>query len=108
MGDEPLRRGERVVLRVITQETVCRVEAIERRVDSASLAVIEERAGALGTAEVGELALALDAPLVVEPFGSLGRVVLDRRGSVAGAGILLGPDFDGPLGGKATHAPTDP
>jgi len=111
MGDEPLRRDERVCLRVVTQETACRVEAVERRVDTASLEVLEEHAETLGTTEVGELALALDTPLVVEPFAScppLGRVVLERSGSVAGAGILIGPEPGGLPGGKAPYAPTDP
>lgn len=92
MADEPLRRGESLTLRLSTQETACRVAAVRRRVDTASLAVIEEDAGAVMEAEVGELDLELAAPVVAEPFPrtpSLGRVVLERRGPVVGAGVVL-------------------
>jgi len=93
MCQDPLRKGERLTLRLSTQETECRAIRIRRRIDSASLDVIEEDAALLGDAEVGELDIALSSPLVVEPFSRippLGRVVLERNGNIVGAGVVAG------------------
>jgi len=92
MADEPLRRGESLTLRLSTQETACRVAGIRRRIDSASLDVVEENAAVLAETEVGELDMVLPAPVVAEPLArtpALGRVVLERRGAVVGAGVVL-------------------
>jgi len=97
MVDEPLRKGERVTLRVCTQETACQVTAVAVRIDSSSLDVLGEDAEALNQTEVGELHLALAPPIVAElasSHPSLGRLVLERDGTLAGAGILIG--LDGP------------
>jgi translation elongation factor EF-1alpha len=80
-------------VKIITQETPCRVSAIRRRIDSSSLEVIEADAAALENTEVAEVELGASAPVVVEPVTehpSLGRVVLERQGGVVGAGIILG------------------
>jgi sulfate adenylyltransferase large subunit len=93
MVDEPLERGETLDLKVITQETPCRVKAIRRRIDSSSLEVIEADAASLGNTEVAEVELEASAPVVIEPVTdhpSLGRVVLERQGGVVGAGIVPG------------------
>ena len=47
MSAQPCREGERLTVRAATQEAACRVERIERRVDSSTLAVLEERAPAV-------------------------------------------------------------
>lgn len=93
MSPNPLGKEGSLVLRLSTQEAECRVKRIRRRIDSASLDVLEEDAAQLGDAEVGELDLALLSPLVVEPFSRmppLGRVVLERNGSIVGAGVVAG------------------
>ena len=95
MVKEPLRRGETLDLKIITQDTSCRVQAIRRRIDSSSLDVLEDEAAELQNTEVAELELATEAPVVaerVESNPSLGRVVLERNGGVVGAGILIGLD----------------
>lgn len=93
MCRDPLGKGERLTLRLSTQETECRAARICQRIDSASLDVIEEDAALLGDAEVGELELALSSPVVAEPFSRippLGRVVLERDGNIVGAGVVTG------------------
>ena len=93
MSHDPLSKGERLTLRLSTQETECQATRIRRRIDSASLDVLEEDAALLGDAEVGELDLALSSPLVTEPFSRmppLGRVVLERNGHIVGAGVVTG------------------
>jgi len=87
----PLRRGERLVGRLATQEAECRVRRIRRRIDSASLDVLEEDAERLEEAEVGDVDLALSPPLVAEAFSAmppLGRLVLEREGRTAAAGTV--------------------
>lgn len=79
-------------MRLSTQETACHVAGIRRRIDSASLDVVEENAAVLAEMEVGELDMVLPAPVVAEPLPRtppLGRVVLERRGAVVGAGVVL-------------------
>ncbi|HRT96311.1 MAG TPA: GTP-binding protein [Planctomycetota bacterium] len=91
MSPNPLSKRERLPLRLSTQEAECQIARIRRRVDSASLDVLEEDAALLGDAEVGELDLALATPVVVEPFSRippLGRVVLERDGNIVGAGVV--------------------
>jgi len=93
MCQDPLGKGETLILRLSTQETECQATRIRRRIDSASLAVLEEDATLLGDAEVGELDLALSSPLVAEPFSRippLGRIVLERNGNIVGAGVVAG------------------
>jgi len=93
MAPQPLRKGDCLPLRLSTQEAECRIERVRRRVDSASLDVLEEDAALLGNAEVGELDLALSTPTVAEPFSRippLGRVVLERDGNIVGAGVVTG------------------
>jgi len=91
--DEPLRRGETLPVKVGTQEAVCVVNSIHCRIDSSSLDVLEEGAGAVHDTEVGEIEIETSRPIVaeiVEENPALGRLVLERGGGVAGAGIIIG------------------
>lgn len=93
MVGEPLRKGETLDLKITTQDTTCRAESIRRRIDSSSLDVLEDEADELANTEVAEVELATSSPVVaelVESHPSLGRVVLERRGGVVGAGIVIG------------------
>ena len=90
---QPLAKGEALPLKVGTQEAECVVRAIRNRIDSSSLEVLEEEAERLENTEVGEVELAASVPIVAELAEvnpSLGRLVLERGGGVAGAGIIIG------------------
>ncbi len=92
MAAEPLKQGESLDLKILTQETTCRVAAIRRRTDSSTLDVLEDEAQELANTEVADVELAAASPMVaerVEDHRSLGRVVLERSGAVVGAGIIL-------------------
>jgi len=92
MREEPLAVGDDVTLKIATQESACRVRAIRHRIDSSSLDVLEEEAQHLGTTEVADLELEAASPMVaelVEQNPSLGRLVLELDGAVAGAGTIV-------------------
>jgi len=98
MSNTPLKSGDSLVLKVSTQEATCWVAGIERRIDSSSLDVLEEGAGRLENAEVGELDLVLCPPIVAEVSSdnpSLGRIVLERDGAVVAAGVIVDLDDTG-------------
>jgi translation elongation factor TU len=90
----PLKRGEELILRLATQQVPARLEEITERLDSASLAVLERDARALGALEAGSVRLATDQPLVATRFSELrqlGRFVLARgRGGeeISAGGII--------------------
>lgn len=93
MSDQPLEKGDRLALKVATQETACVVEAIRHRIDSSSLDVLEEDAGCLRDTDVGHVQLAAASTMVAElahQNPSLGRLVLERDGDIAAAGIIIG------------------
>ncbi len=93
LSDEPLRRGAETCLRIATQETPCRIEAIRQRINSSTLEVLESDAAALQTTEVGEVDLVVPSPVVAElaeDNPALGRLVLEDNGCVTGAGIISG------------------
>lgn len=94
MASAPCRAGETVTLRAATQSVPCTVEHIDQRIDSSTLAVIEEDATELGEMEVGRMVLSTARPVVLETFQDvreLGRIVLAR-------------DLDVIAGGLVTHA----
>jgi sulfate adenylyltransferase subunit 1 (EFTu-like GTPase family) len=89
---EPMRAGEDLILRCSTQEAKVSVAEIVRTIDSSTLSIEEGRAERLDAPNVGDVVFAADKPMVTEPFqrlAALGRLVLERKGVVAGAGIVL-------------------
>ncbi|MCD6110516.1 MAG: 50S ribosome-binding GTPase [Thermoplasmata archaeon] len=91
MSSEPLQVGESVIFKCSTQEAPCRVEAIERRIDSSTLEVIEENSSRLENREVGEVTLSFASPVIVEDFNvtpELGRFVIEKEGNISGGGII--------------------
>lgn len=93
MCPAPLHAGETVTFRATTQEVCCRVSAIQRRIDSSTLELLEENAAVLNDNEVGEVILEMDAPVMLEAYGDipeLGRFVLERRNDIVAGGITAG------------------
>lgn len=89
MDKEPLKKGERIVLKCSTQEAICRVEEFQRILNSATLEEKEEK-GEIKNREVADVIIKTDKPVVVENFNDveeLGRFVLERLNTCAG-GII--------------------
>jgi len=102
MANAPLERDGEYDLKIVTQDTRCRVASILRRVNSSTLDTIEEDADRLEVTEVGDLVLEAAQPVVAELIGenpSLGRIVLETGGAVVGAGIITQLDPGTPCEG---------
>lgn len=91
MDKESLKRGEHVNFKCSTQEIRCTVKAIQRRMDSSTLKVLENYANTLQNREVGEVVLSFSQPVIVEDFNKtpeLGRFVIEKGYDTAGGGII--------------------
>ena len=94
MGSEPLAVGEAVRLKLATQETVCRVRAIERVIDASTLAATIS-ATQINKNDVAEVLIETERPVAfdrTDRFPTLGRFVLVRDRQVSGGGILIDSD----------------
>jgi len=86
-------KNEKVTMRCSTQEVLCRVEGIAKRIDSSTLQIIEKDAGALRNLEVGEITIKTKRPIVVKRFSELpelGRFVFIKDNNVCAGGIITG------------------
>jgi bifunctional enzyme CysN/CysC/sulfate adenylyltransferase subunit 1 len=91
LGRDPLRVGQKVLLKLATAETEATVVAIDERLDSSTLETIERHAQALENTEAGTVVLGLRRPLAVDPYeenAKLGRFVLVVDGIVRGGGTV--------------------
>ncbi|MBD3261545.1 MAG: GTP-binding protein [Candidatus Altiarchaeales archaeon] len=92
LDKKPYRKGERITIKLATQEVLCEIKRIRRVIDSSTLKVLSEDAGEIGNREVADVEISLPEKMVVEDFNEtpqLGRFVLDRHDTVAG-GIITG------------------
>jgi len=84
MSKEPLQKGERIILKCSTQETVCTVEFDKVR-NSSTLEEVDK--DILENRDVADVVITTDEPIVVENFNEieeLGRFVLERLNTCAG------------------------
>ncbi len=91
MAKEDFGKKEKIPLRCATQEIVCKVTEIKKRIDSSSLQVIEKEAGILRNLEVGEVIIKTKRPIVVKTFNDLaelGRFVLVKGNNICAGGII--------------------
>jgi sulfate adenylyltransferase subunit 1 (EFTu-like GTPase family) len=89
---EPMQVGQNLILRCSTQEAKVSVAEILRTIDSSTLLIEEGSSERLDAPNVGDVVFAADKPMITEPFkrlAALGRLVLERNGLAAGAGIVL-------------------
>ncbi len=73
-----------------TQEAECRIDRIERKIDSSSLETIKENSDKIENREVANVTIKTEKPVVIENFNTtpeMGRFVLERNDTVAG-GII--------------------
>lgn len=91
MSPQPLALGEKLLLRLATQQVACTVERIANRMDSGSLDIVEAQADRLADTEVAEVTLKADSPVNFESFArapELGRLVLIRGNDIVAGGIV--------------------
>jgi sulfate adenylyltransferase subunit 1 (EFTu-like GTPase family) len=93
MSVVPLGAGERLVLRLATQEVPARVAETLARVDAATLEVVDDGAPSveLANGEVAEVTVRTERPIACELFrdvAELGRFVFARDGDIVAGGII--------------------
>jgi sulfate adenylyltransferase subunit 1 (EFTu-like GTPase family) len=93
MSQVPFDKNERISIRCATQEISCKIEKIEKRVDSSTLETIEEDAIKLLPTEVGTVIIKTKSPIVIENFNDIKEL---------GCFVLL-KDNDTVAGGIVTH-----
>ena len=91
MAKEDFNKDEKLILRCATQETLCKVEKIEKRINSSDLKVIEEDADKLKELEAGEVTIKTKKPIAVTTFNEtqeLGRCVFVRGENICAGSII--------------------
>jgi len=93
LSPQPFHMGQELTIKCSTQQSPCRIGAINVRIDSSSLEHLASESGEseLRTTEVGEVTIETGQPIVVETFQDvpeLGRFVLQRDQEVVGGGIV--------------------
>ncbi|MCK4353164.1 GTP-binding protein [candidate division WOR-3 bacterium] len=93
MIKEDFKKDESITLRCATQEILCKVEKIEKRIDSSSLEVIEENSNKLKNLEVGKIVIKTERPIAIKTFNDiqeLGRFVFVKGNDICAGGIIMG------------------
>ncbi len=88
---EPLKLGDRVVIRCATQEAMGVVSRILEVCDSSTLETLEKDGTLVSLHGLARVELRCDTPLVLEKFDhirELGRLVLEDQGNICAAGIV--------------------
>jgi sulfate adenylyltransferase subunit 1 len=92
LSAQPLETGREVVLRCATQEVRAKAQAIEYRMDSSTLEIIEEKAPVLKINEAAQVIFKTESSFLVEKFPSieaLGRFILESGNVIHGVGIVI-------------------
>jgi len=91
MTKKDFHKGQKLNIRCATQQTSCKIENINKRIDSSTLEVIEENAEVLKNLEVAEVVIKTKKPLVIKDFNDvqeLGRFVLVQDENICAGGII--------------------
>jgi translation elongation factor TU len=91
MIDQEYKLGIPLVWKGTTQEVKCKITKINKRFDPASIEVVETDAVKIGAAEVAEVEISLERPVVVDRFSDIpemGRFVLEHAGQPVAGGIM--------------------
>ncbi len=90
LGNRPLERGRKYLLRVATKEVECEIAAIHRIIDTMDLAQ-QQGSTQVTKNQVAELTLRTKAPVAFDlstSFDATGRFVLVDEYDIAGGGII--------------------
>jgi sulfate adenylyltransferase large subunit len=91
MSRQDLDKQQKLTIRCATQETICRIDSIKRRIDSSTLEVIAEDADTVKNLETAEVIIKTKKPLAIKDFNvvrELGRFVLVRNDNICAGGII--------------------
>jgi bifunctional enzyme CysN/CysC len=93
LHDQPLAKGDSILVRLGTREARATVVAIEKAVDPGSLSA--EQTTAIARNHVGEIDIALSQPVAADAYTDnprTGRLVIEVQGRIAGGGLVLSVD----------------
>jgi len=91
MTKHDFRKDRKLTIRCATQETICKVESIDKRIDSSTLAVIAENSDKIRNLEVAEVIIKTKKPVAIKDFNDvqeLGRFVLVQNENICAGGII--------------------
>ena len=91
MAQKEFTKDRKLTIRLATQQTTCRVETIEKRIDSSTLEVLGEDADVLKNLEVGQVVIKTKKPLAIKNFNhtqELGRFVFVQDENICAGGII--------------------
>ncbi len=92
MAKQKFSKDQKLTIRCATQETSCRIETINKRINSSTLEVIEENGEVLENLEVAEVIIKTKKPVAIKNFNDvqeLGRFVLVRDENICAGGIII-------------------
>jgi len=91
LGQQPLRKGQKLTFKLATAETEATVVQIDERIDSSTLQITERHAEQIENTEAGLVTLSLKRPVALDTYeenSRLGRFVLVVDGIVRGGGTV--------------------
>lgn len=92
MSDKPYDRGCPITFKCATQEIPGRINKIYKCFDAATVEIVESDASKIKAAEIAEVEIDLEKPVVVDQFAEIpemGRFVLEETGHPVAGGIIL-------------------
>lgn len=95
MTRKDFNKEQKLTLRCATQETSCKIESINKRINSSTLEIISENAEIVKNLEVAEVVLKTKKPIVIKDFNDvqeLGRFVLVQDENICAGGIITTED----------------
>ncbi|MHC4364351.1 MAG: sulfate adenylyltransferase subunit 1 [Planctomycetota bacterium] len=91
MSKRNFTAGEKLTIRCATQETSCKIQSINKRINSSTLEVIAENADIIQNLDVAEVVIKTKKPVAIKDFNDvqeLGRFVLVRDENICAGGII--------------------
>ncbi len=91
MSKQDFTADGKLTIRCATQETSCRIESINKRIDSSTLEIIAENAKVIKNLEVAEVIIKTKKPVAIKDFNDvqeLGRFVLVQDENICAGGII--------------------
>lgn len=91
MSKRDFNAGQKLTLRCATQETGCKIESIQTRINSSTLEIIAKDSNVIKNLDVAEVIIKTKKPVAIKDFNDvqeLGRFVLIRDGNTCAGGII--------------------
>jgi len=91
MTKQDFGKDQKLTLRCATQETSCKIESINKRINSSTLELIAENTEVIKNLEVAEVIIKTKKPVVIKDFNDvqeLGRFVLVQDENICAGGII--------------------